>query len=183
MPTYTRVPIDVNEFTRNVASNPPNPQDYIVTGEGIFDVIMMTCTEHLRVQLEAGRIRGEDYANAYITMMQAVLQICTQIWLQKESEDAKKLLYYRQIEGFDEDFKQKLLKISMDSYAVGMSVARDQFLGDLPMPMTKFEIDKLYQSFIYPELDMYPYGREEELLNRGPIYSPPMHPTPPMPRT
>ena len=69
-------------------------------------------------------------------------------------------MYRRQIEGFDEDYKQKILKICMDSWAVGFSVARDSFeASGIPAPMQKVTIDDLYNRFIVTELDKYNYGR------------------------
>ena len=76
------------------------------------------------------------------------------------SEEAKKDLYRRQIEGFDEDYKQKILKICMDSWAVGFSVARDSFEArGIPAPMQKVTIDDLYNQYVVTELDKYNYGR------------------------
>ena len=77
---------------------------------------------------------------------------------QVASEESKRNLYKRQIEGFDEDYKQKILKICMDSWAVGFSVARDSFEArGIPAPMQKVTIDDLYNRFIVTELDRYNY--------------------------
>ena len=68
---------------------------------------------------------------------------------QINSEDAKRDLYRRQIEGFDEDYKQKILKIMMDSWAVGFSVSKDSFQASgIPATMQKTTIDDLYNSHI-----------------------------------
>ena len=76
------------------------------------------------------------------------------------SEESKKDLYRRQIEGFDEDYKQKILKICMDSWAVGFSVARDSFeASGIPAPMQKTTIDSLYNQYVVTELDKYNYSR------------------------
>ena len=162
--------IDVKEFTDNVTTN----TNFEVTGTGIFDALMDTATKHLTAQLDAGRLRGEDYATAYIQVYTATLQAALQAWLQKgiaekqlelleaqvKSEESKRDLYRRQIEGFDEDYKQKILKICMDSWAVGFSVARDSFEArGIPAPMQKVTIDGLYNQFIVTELDKYNYGR------------------------
>ena len=162
--------IDVKEFTDNVTTN----TNFEVTGTGIFDALMDTATKHLTAQLDAGRLRGEDYATAYIQVYTATLQAALQAWLQKgiaekqlelleaqvKSEESKRDLYRRQIEGFDEDYKQKILKICMDSWAVGFSVARDSFeASGIPAPMQKVTIDNLYNQFIVTELDKYSYGR------------------------
>ena len=73
---------------------------------------------------------------------------------QINSEDAKRDLYRRQIEGFDEDYKQKILKIMMDSWAVGFSVSKDSFQASgIPAAMQKTTIDDLYNSYIRTDFD------------------------------
>ena len=73
---------------------------------------------------------------------------------QIDSEDAKRDLYRRQIEGFDEDYKQKILKIMMDSWAVGFSVSKDSFQASgIPATMQKATIDDLYNSYIRTDFD------------------------------
>lgn len=175
------ISINMDQFTTNVVRQDESIPDKAidantVTGDGIFDILMVTATKHLEALFNAGRLRGEDYATSYLQLYQANLQAAVQIWLQKpiaelqkESEEAKKELYYRQIEGFDEDYKQKLLKIMMDAWAVGFSVARDNFIAaGTPGPMQKATIDDLYNRFIVTDLDSYSYGRKAETLNRGP---------------
>ena len=81
---------------------------------------------------------------------------------QTASEAGKKALYKRQIEGFDEDFKQKIIKIMMDSWAVGFSVAKDSFeASGIPATMQKATIDDLYNTYIKTELDKYSYNRND----------------------
>lgn len=73
---------------------------------------------------------------------------------QINSEDAKRDLYRRQIEGFDEDYKQKILKIMMDSWAVGFSVSKDSFQASgIPATMQKTTIDDLYNRYIRTDFD------------------------------
>ena len=164
--------IDVEEFTdnvttENIAGEGGFKEDLIVKGDGIFDVLMNTATSHLKAQFDSNRLRDEDYATAYIQVYQATLQAALQIWLQKgiadrqlellaaqvASEESKRDLYRRQIEGFDEDYKQKILKICMDSWAVGFSVARDSFeASGIPAPMQKVTIDSLYNQYVVTEL-------------------------------
>ena len=84
---------------------------------------------------------------------------------QVDSEDAKKDLYRRQIEGFDEDYKQKILKIMMDSWAVGFSVSKDSFQASgIPATMQKTTIDDLYNSYIRTDFDNYTYVRTEKTI-------------------
>ena len=84
---------------------------------------------------------------------------------QINSEDAKRDLYRRQIEGFDEDYKQKILKIMMDSWAVGFSVSKDSFQASgIPATMQKTTIDDLYNSYIRTDFDNYAYVRTEKTI-------------------
>ena len=156
--------IDAKDFTNNVNTN----TEFEVTGTGIFDIFMDTATKHLTAQFDAGRIRGEDYATAYMQVYSVTLQAALQAWLQKDlieaqiaSEKAKGKLYNRQIEGFDEDYKHKILKICMEAWAVGFSVSKDSFQASgIPAPMQKTTIDALYNQFIVTDLDRYPSNRE-----------------------
>lgn len=165
------VVLDVKEFTNNVEID---TNTYTVNGDGIFDILMMTATKHLVAQYKANRIRQEDYANAYIDLYKTTIQAALDAWLkgkiynaqfsliekQAESETAKKDLYRRQIEGFDEDYKYKILKILMDAWGIGFSVAKDSFEAQgIPAPMQKATIDDLYNKFIVKDLDDYKYGR------------------------
>lgn len=150
-------PVDINEVTKNVIKD---DVEHTVTGEGIFDIMMDTATKHLKAQFEGNRIREEDYAAAYVELYKATLQFVAQVWLQRpltemqaESEAAKSALYKRQIEGFNEDFKHKILKIMMDSYGIGFSVAKDNFVGTIPAPMTATAITDFFNNFIINEFD------------------------------
>ncbi len=169
--------IDITEFTANVKK--VEDDNGAITGTGIFDVLMNTATKHLQVQFDSGKISGELYASAYIQVYQVTLQTAKDIWLQKgiseaqlallskqiNSEDAKRDLYRRQIEGFDEDYKQKILKIMMDSWAVGFSVSKDSFQASgIPATMQKTTIDDLYNSYIRTDFDNYTYVRTEKTI-------------------
>ena len=167
----------ITEFTANVKK--VEDDNGAITGTGIFDVLMNTATKHLQVQFDSGKINGELYANAYIQVYQVTLQTAKDIWLQKgiseaqlallskqiNSEEAKRDLYRRQIEGFDEDYKQKILKIMMDSWAVGFSVSKDSFQASgIPATMQKTTIDDLYNSYIRTDFDNYTYVRTEKTI-------------------
>ena len=169
--------IAITEFTANVKK--VEDDNGAVTGTGIFDALMNTATKHLQVQFDSGKISGELYANAYIQVYQVTLQTAKDIWLQKgiseaqlallskqiNSEEAKRDLYRRQIEGFDEDYKQKILKIMMDSWAVGFSVSKDSFQASgIPATMQKTTIDDLYNSYIRTDFDSYTYVRTEKTI-------------------
>lgn len=62
---------------------------------------------------------------------------------QVKSEDMKTNLYKRQIEGYDENYKEKILKILLDAFTVVFSVASEGFKGGLPKLLTVSGINDL----------------------------------------
>ena len=80
----------VNEFT-----------DVLTTGEidgtGSFDVLMRATKEHLKGEFDAGRIRGTDYANAYVQATSAVLAQATQYSISQSRLESELALQEAQI--------------------------------------------------------------------------------------
>lgn len=78
---------------------------------------------------------------------------------QAEAEDAKKELYRRQIKGFDEDFKYKILKIMADAWGVAFSVGKDSFKvdagGSFPAIMQTGTMNEFFNQLVYPEMENY----------------------------
>ena len=85
---------------------------------------------------------------------------------QIETEKAKALLYKRQIEGFDENFKEKMLKIMIDGFTVVYSVAKDAFSGALPEPVTVDGINTIYRAYMKREFDL-PDTESQSSSNEG----------------
>ena len=73
--------LDVDQFTINVVKH---DDTHTVTGDGIFDKLMITATQHLLAQYEANRIRGEQYTNAYIHIYEVTLEAALRAWLTME---------------------------------------------------------------------------------------------------
>ena len=117
------------------------------------------------IPLEKDKLQAEvDLANAQAEESRQKVEVLKEqlklLGKQVETENAKKDLYRRQIEGFDEDYKYKILKILMDAWGIGFSVAKDSFEAQgIPAPMQKATIDDLYNKFIVKDLDDYKYGR------------------------
>ena len=193
VPNITLAKINIDEFTDNVSRD---DIEHIVVGDGIFDKLMETATQHLKAQFEGNRFREEDYAVAYVQIYQATLQAALQAWLQKGiaetemalkaaelpikakqlellqkqldlliaqagTEDAKAALYRRQIEGFDETYKEKILKIVLDAWGIAFSVASDSFNTDAKLPelFYKKTIDDLY-GYVVSDIDIVSSGEE-----------------------
>ena len=114
-----------------------------ITSEGTKRTNFSKQTDLLSEQITLEGIKG-DHLNKQTDLLDK----------QINSEDAKRDLYRRQIEGFDEDYKQKILKIMMDSWAVGFSVSKDSFQASgIPATMQKTTIDDLYNSYIRTDFD------------------------------
>lgn len=120
----------------------------------------------MELQLQIAREQNESSERQNTERIDAQAAL---IAMQVKSEEQKVHLYRRQIEGFDEDFKQKILKIQLDSWAVGASIARDSFIGAsyTPAAIGKASIDSLYTSLITPEFDNNKYYRAVSTLGHN----------------
>lgn len=67
------VDIDINQLTTGE-----------LAGTGVFDILMKTSREHLIREHSAGRITGQDFTQAYISMLQVVMTQATQFALVKD---------------------------------------------------------------------------------------------------
>lgn len=99
-------------------------------GTGILDIILETVRLNLDAQRKSGRIRQEEYAQAYIALTQAALQAGVQLILQgdlaakeatiKDAQLAKEAeqiaTYQRQRTAYDEDFLVKASQHLLDGY-------------------------------------------------------------------
>ncbi len=104
-------------------------------GTGIFDVLMKAVNENIEIQYDKGRIKGADYAQVYLSSMQAVISQSIQYSLQeklqeaqidkiddgvltgvkqREVMDAQTALYTRQKESFDDNKYQKLFEAQLN---------------------------------------------------------------------
>ena len=112
----------------------------------------------MELQLQMAREQNESAERQNSERIDAQAKL---VDMQVQSEEQKKHLYRRQIEGFDEDFAQKIFKIQLDSWAVGASIARDSFIGAsyTPAAIGKASIDSTYTSIITNQFDTNKYFR------------------------
>lgn len=141
--------ININEFTDGTLVN----NEW--TGTKVFDVLMNAVNKNIEGQYNQQRLTGSDYATVYLGALQMVIQQSMgYIMGEKEKEatvdnllkqgevyDAQIGLYNRQKEGFDDDAKQKLLKVLMDSWSVMYST--DPLASAIPDAITKQNLDKV----------------------------------------
>lgn len=74
---------------------------------------------------------------------------------------AQEAVYRRQVEGFNENFKEKILKICLDAWGVGFSVASDAFYAagsekvneTIPRAMTASTLNALWDKYVATDLD------------------------------
>lgn len=70
-------------------------------GTGVFDILMASVKDHLKVEYDAGRIRATDYANSYIQLMGLVLGESSKFVISKAKVAADINLIEAQIRGED----------------------------------------------------------------------------------
>lgn len=116
-----------------------------IDGEGIFDKFMQVLKLHLQGEVTAGRITGDNYAEAYIAMTNLALTQAVSYSLQGILTDQKvkteqaqisdtvdgvpvtgligkqKQVYAAQIKGFKDDAFNKAAKIAVDVWNVQRS--------------------------------------------------------------
>ena len=146
--------IEIEDITKNVATS----TEHVVTGEGIFDILMTATTAHIDAQYKLTRITATDYSTVYLGALQSVLAESIKFALQKQGAEAavdlqgaQQLLVERQTKGFDDDAKQKLLKQSLDSWSVAYSVAKDA--NSIPDSIKVDVIDSIMKD-VYTSLGM-----------------------------
>ncbi|WP_432481752.1 hypothetical protein [Moraxella sp. ZY200743] len=77
--------------------------DGTLNGTGVFDVLMDSVKAHLWVEFDKNRIRGTDYANAYIRAMEVALQTSTQYALGKAKLGAELTILEKQANKLDKE--------------------------------------------------------------------------------
>jgi hypothetical protein len=115
-------------------------------GDGVFDVLMRSVDSHLDKQYQSGRIKGSDYATVYLGALQMVLQQAIQFVLAEQKAEkeldaldeqiaasqaatavkediaaAQVAVYTKQEQGFDRDYKYKIVKSLLDIRTTGLT--------------------------------------------------------------
>lgn len=67
-----------------------------LTGSGVFDILMQTATLHLKSELQAGRITGANYTQAYMAAMQYAMQNAVQFVTSSKQINGQLLLLEQQ---------------------------------------------------------------------------------------
>lgn len=140
-----------------------------IDGEGIFDKFMQVLKLHLQGEVTAGRITGDNYAEAYIAMTNLALTQAVGYSLQGILTDQKvkteqaqisdtvggvpvtgligkqKEVYAAQIKGFKDDAFNKATKIAVDVWNVQRST--DEAIAP-PTAFTNNEITNRYNELI-----------------------------------
>ena len=119
--------VDINDFSNGSIDN-SNPQDPKWVGTGVFDIIMSAANENIKIQNQASRITGAEYAEVYLGTMQTAISEAMKFLLNKdqstkdlEVKQANIDLLNRQREGFDDNKYQKLFEAQMNAWALMFS--------------------------------------------------------------
>ena len=119
--------VDINDFSNGSIdnSNPPDPK---WEGTGVFDIIMKAANENIKIQNQASRITGAEYAEVYLGTMQTAISEAMRFILNRdqstkdlEVKQANIDLLNRQREGFDDNKYQKLFEAQMNAWALMFS--------------------------------------------------------------
>ena len=119
--------VDINDFSNGSIDN-SNPQDPKWEGTGVFDIIMKAANENIKIQNQASRITGAEYAEVYLGTMQTAISESMRFILNRdqstkdlEVKQANIDLLNRQKEGFDDNKYQKLFEAQMNAWALMFS--------------------------------------------------------------
>ena len=119
--------VDINDFSNGSIDN-SNPQDPKWEGTGVFDIIMKAANENIKIQNQASRITGAEYAEVYLGTMQTAISEAMKFLLNKdqstkdlEVKQANIDLLNRQREGFDDNKYQKLFEAQMNAWSLMFS--------------------------------------------------------------
>ena len=76
--------VDINDFSNGSIDN-SNPQDPKWEGTGVFDIIMKAANENIKIQNQASRITGAEYAEVYLGTMQTAISEAMKFVLQNDT--------------------------------------------------------------------------------------------------
>ena len=77
------------------------------TGNGAFDVLMAAAVPHLEKEFLAGRIKGPEYSQVYLGLLQSTMQTSLAFVLQKRKNDLEAQLLEKQLELADKEIELK----------------------------------------------------------------------------
>lgn len=96
-------------------------------GTGAFDVLMRTAALHCQQEFDKNRIKGQDYAQVYLTAMQYVLQNSVVFTLQKDEAANKANLVLAQIK----QIEAQMLLTELQGQLVQKEIDRDLLTREL----------------------------------------------------
>ena len=141
--------VDINDFSNGSIDN-SNPQDPKWEGTGVFDIIMKAANENIKIQNQASRITGAEYAEVYLGTMQTAISEAMKFLLNRdqstkdlEVKQANIDLLNRQREGFDDNKYQKLFEAQMNAWALMFSSG---LLTDKPTIISNDSASSLYNT-------------------------------------
>lgn len=141
--------VDINDFSNGYIDN-SNPQDPKWEGTGVFDIIIKAANENIKIQNQASRITGAEYAEVYLGTMQTAISEAMKFMLNRdqstkdlEVKQANIDLLNRQREGFDDNKYQKLFEAQMSAWALMFSSG---LLTDKPTIISNDSASSLYNT-------------------------------------
>lgn len=84
-----------------------------VDGAGVFDTLMRASAAHCQQEFDRNRIKGQDYAQVYLTAMQYTLQTATQFLLGKDKAYLEAQLIEAQVKIAEQQLLQEQQKVEL----------------------------------------------------------------------
>ncbi|WP_065647690.1 hypothetical protein [Pantoea eucrina] len=150
----TAIPVDALLASAKPMTN-DDLTDMTIGGAGLFDRMMSTMSEHLLVQLEKGRISGNDYATVYLGGVQACMQNAIQYLTTRDQAYAQVLATAAQIQQAQAETaiaEQELVlkKTAQDIQLVQLDLTREQLevakvdlqLKQAQLPLVAAQLDQ-----------------------------------------
>jgi len=78
--SITITDLEISDLTSNVTTD----ENFVVTGDGVFDILMATANQHINAQYNAERITQKDYATVYLGAFQNTLTEAVRFLLGKD---------------------------------------------------------------------------------------------------
>lgn len=84
-----------------------------VDGAGVFDTLMRAAASHCQLEFDRSRIKGQDYAQVYLTALQYTLSTATQFLLGKDKAYLEAQLIEAQVKIAEAQLQQEEHKIEL----------------------------------------------------------------------
>ncbi len=138
--------VDINDFSNGSIDN-SNPQDPKWEGTGVFDIIMKAANENIKIQNQASRITGAEYAEVYLGTMQTAISEAMKFLLNKDQSTK------------DLEVKQA----NIDAIEFDTLIKQEQSAKDLALKQTQIDVGLEEKRLKAAQADAFPIQSTKDL--------------------